>query len=382
MKIAYEFGNLWGGAPLSLREYARLAKNAGNDVYAITDSLNYRYVVDDYDIPVEVRPEFRIQRPDQVLRLASWYRRHIEEFKPDLIHSTRPDTIIPLSFGLEYRNMPILLHNASPIMHFPKIYKFSKNLQWITYNEEFFNNLLKAGVTESNIQIIPNRFNFERIARCSTVSRREKKVVWLGRLTERKSRSAFSVINTIASQLLDYSLEFIGDGEIEEELRSHVNTFPKEVRDRVNFRGHCENPEKWLASAEIVVGLGRCAVEGLVSGCIVLLPTEKGGAITVREANLQKLASSNFSGRGFQQYSVSEAFKDALTLLTCDQSKAKIAHEVDKMFSIDWAKDRILDVYASIKANPARVPSRFYSVWCSVLVALDHIMKTRAGRTH
>ncbi len=97
------------------------------------------------------------------------------------------------------------------------------------------------------------------------------RIVSVGRLVRRKGFDRLLIImKKLAKENIDCELVIVGDGSRREELEGYVNY--NNLADRVIFTGYCDNPYKYMNSADLVVlpsraeGYSTVATESVIIG--------------------------------------------------------------------------------------------------------------------
>lgn len=170
-----------------------------------------------------------------------------------------------------FPNIPIVFisHGVlSPTELPPSIYVNISH--YFAISEEVQNNLVKkAGIPISDITIIRNVIDPERFKIQKPIRQKPQKVLFI---SSRYTQNTFNLLRR-ACDSLGLSVSILGKKEKKYSVEKEIN------------------------SADIVVSLGRGALEAMSCGRQVLIYDYQGGDGMVSEKNFLKLMKKNFSGR-------------------------------------------------------------------------------------
>ncbi len=173
------------------------------------------------------------------------------------------------------------------------------------------------GLMPENIEVIPNGIDMKRFSpvRKKGPSGQAYHIVFLSRLDADCSSGAHLLCD-IAPQLSRYygrCLITIGGGGSElQALRRRAQEINKRLRyDCIRLRGHISDTATLFRDADVLVGVGRAAIEAAACGAGVIICGDEGymGALTSK--NFSMAAATNFCARGMPTATRKELF-DAL----------------------------------------------------------------------
>lgn len=350
LNIAFDFENFWGGAPLSLSEYCRIASEAGHTVIVLTQTLNGLEVVSQYASSVLIHHPVKPHYPLAMCRLAQWYVDVFQKYNIHVVHSIRPLHLPALGYAAGMTGSKIVMTKATNSSHYPFLYS-SYKATWITYNHEYAQTLQSLGI--GDFYRIPNRINLTGRISCSRPqqgSLNRIKLIWLGRLVEEKTNSFYSLVDSLASNHLfpAVHIQVLGDGPKTSELKAYASSRLNETCHSIEFSGYVKDPLAHLIDASLCIGMARCIVEALACECLAIIGTSSGEGILVTEHNYEMLRDSNFTGRGCESYPMSVEISAAIMNLGTKKT-TMLRERVLMEFDTTSAKALILSVYASVR---------------------------------
>jgi glycosyltransferase involved in cell wall biosynthesis len=156
------------------------------------------------------------------------------------------------------------------------------------------NEVNNLGIPDSKISVIPNGVDLTKFTPLPPL-RREKIILYVGSLIQRKGIDILlQAFSTISSDLPDYRLVFIGEGELRDSLKLAIHQ--QKLEDKVIFTGPQPQNEvrKWMQQAKVFVlpsieeGQGVVLIEALACGtpCV---GTKVGGIPDVISPDVGKL---------------------------------------------------------------------------------------------
>lgn len=302
-----------GGIGIHVDNMSRMQAEAGHDVTIITSDHSRSLPTEEYRNGVEI------------IRSPEWFNLFGNSFSPgmwrgvarrfsdyDVVHahshlylSTNIAALIsnfkntPLvitNHGFESQTAPKFIQDA----YLPTVGKATLDSAdcILCYTETDAQKVKNLGV-KSKTEIIPNGVDVEKFK--PTQIPASKTVLYVGRLTEDKGvKRAVTAFEKIAPDLPEYSLDIIGSGPLEDDLRESTS-------DRINVVGEIENnqlPKKYNEADLTVLpssneGLPRTILESLACATPVVasnLPqledvVEQSG-ILIDPTNMDKLSDA------------------------------------------------------------------------------------------
>jgi len=134
-------------------------------------------------------------------------------------------------------------------------------------------------------------------------------------------RYAVKAAQILHSRGRDLTLAIAGDGPLFNELKELVaNVNESSGKEIVRLLGAIEETPQFLSWADIVLGIGRCAWEGMACGKPTLVVGENGLAGIVEEENLEELAYYNFAGRNVKEPVSENLLADTIEKIMGDEN--------------------------------------------------------------
>lgn len=154
-----------------------------------------------------------------------------------------------------------------------------------------------------------------------------RKIVVLGRIEEEKYqtiRSVLDAVPAVVKQVPDLEVVIVGDGKLREQAEREVATLNQQVGRRVAVvTGALIEVPQVLNLADIAVGIGRSAMEGMACQRPTLIIGRKGYAGTVSPESAEVLGHFNFAGRNLTEPSDPRLLVEAILRILTDDAYAR-----------------------------------------------------------
>lgn len=209
-----------------------------------------------------------------------------------------------------YKSMfPIYFKNAYRIIAItPDVTKFTKN----EYNIPPEKYVIVHNGIDFNLYNNPNPEYESKI----------KKVVIISRLTEEKLTTIIEGIDIFKKLLEKYPearLEIIGGGQAKEKISEYLKKVELDYEDNsdnstVNFAGEQTDIIKYLAEADLLLGVDRCALEAIAMKLPVVITGYDGIKGVLTKENINLALEENFSGNNMQTISLEDCVEQILKL--------------------------------------------------------------------
>lgn len=357
MKILINVGCFHGGAPLSILEYAKIAKKYGHEVIAVGE---YSKSQDEYSksniITYDI-PYFTISRVVTNLKGIHCLIKIIKNENPDIIHATSFG-IIPSKFISLLYDIPIMYNIAGG----KDIMNIFNNEKLIVYSEENKENYRKIDYPENQIEVISNRIVVSKDRGNSYDIYVENKncinLLMISRLSNELISSIDFILNLtdqIHSKYQNISLKIIGTGPLLEETKKKANTINNKNRRKViDVLGYKSDVQDYINSSHIVFGKGRSVIEAILNYRIGVVVSEDDTISICTTKTFDNLYKYNFSGRSFNKAStvndliniISKIFVNEVDLTEIEKTRKL----VDEKYNIKHVEEKIIGIYESIQA--------------------------------
>ena len=239
----------------------------------------------------------------------------------DIIHAQHNVTAIQARYFFPTTPMVFLSHGILPFLEQPP--SIDINIQkYLAVSEEVKNNLTHCGIDESKIVIFRNFADTERFTPKSEIYRKLKRILVI-------SNSFYGEVEKVikeACQKLELKLEVIG-------------AQTKRVW----------NVEDYINNADIVITLGRGAIEAMACGRAVIVYGCSMGVVgdgIITEENVKEIEKNNFSGRRYKRKYTGEELAQELKKYNSAMGIVNRRIVLEK-FNLKKRSGELLEIYKS-----------------------------------
>ena len=307
----------------------------GNKVYIVSDTLT-KPTKAEY-IKIEFNKRSLAQRIDQVKTLI----KIIKENDIQVVHAHSRASSWSSAIACKITGIPLITttHGRQPIHFSRKVIKGFGNFG-ITVCENIYNQLVESlGVKKEKLCVLRNPVSCEEY-NFSDVPNGDKKVVSIiGRLSGPKGDVCFDLLEKL--YLKDnYVIQVIGGKEIPERF--------KKFKDKVNFMGYINNVSEEIRKSHVIIGAGRVAIEGILSGRPVIAVGEQEYIGLVSEKSIEKSLNSNFGdvnpkSKRIDASDVCEDIEKSFNL--SKENLLKLREIIEENYSFTKIIDEIEEIY-------------------------------------
>lgn len=181
----------------------------------------------------------------------------------------------------------------------------------------------------NNVSLIANPINMELYKECKCIN--NKRWAYISRL-DKDNQECLRVLITQLDKLDINELVVFGDGTEKESLRkfSELNT-----KKSVSFRGYVNNLNEVFLREKYngIMGICRCAIEGLAMGYPVMLVGNGKNCGVIDDIFFEKLKDKNFTTRRVKEKSVEE-INEKLKDVYRNSNKYNLRYLVEKYYDI------------------------------------------------
>lgn len=283
--ILFYIGNLnRGGAERVIVNLAAYFRDCGYRVAIVTKEQGDT----EYPVPEGVTRMLADITEDEIgrNRIANLYRRIIKlrnifkQIKPDYIVSFIKKNNFMAIVSAVGLHIPVIVSvRSNPAREYPdKITRILANVLFAHASgvvlqtqraREFF-----SAAVQKNAVVLPNSIS-EQFLQTEHEIGRKKEIVWVGRMDSNKNPGMiFRAFGDIAEKYPDWTLKFIGDGPLGEELKE--SNRKEKYANQVCFMGYVEDVAAEIRSASVFVltskqeGMPNALIEAMVSGIAVI----------------------------------------------------------------------------------------------------------------
>ena len=167
-------------------------------------------------------------------------------------------------------------------------------------------------------------------------SKDKRKILWVGRYLQWKHpQDALTIAARLASAGMDFSMDFIGTGAVEDELRSLIKQYSLENRVRLlgamkpeEVRTHMEKAGMFLFTSDRQEGWGAVLNEAMNSGCAVVASRAIG--------SVPYLLEEGRNGLIYESGNVDELYTKVKKLLDAPAEQARLGDSAYKTIIETW----------------------------------------------
>lgn len=321
-----------GGAPMDAICLARGLRDRGNQVYFFTrPGGEHQDMLDESGLPVISAPYSRWNPLLYHLNPKAYciLRDAVDRYDIDVIHAMHSSSYYLSLFAAISRDVPVVF----------TLVWFSRNVYYPSYPgriiyvaEEFLHQSRPYFRSEPREEyVIPNRVDLDMFhpeveagdfPRKHNLPETGWKIAFMSRINHAKFNSllcAMDAAGILASRGIDVCLAIAGGGPCLDRLMERAGEVNSEAgREVVKVMGVVIDTPRFLAWSDIVLGIGRCAWEGMAAGKPTLVVGEKGFAGTVSPENVKELGYYNFAGRNIRHKVPPEKLADRVVEIMSD----------------------------------------------------------------
>jgi glycosyltransferase involved in cell wall biosynthesis len=270
----------------------------------------------------------------------------IKKERINVIHVHSPRVPLILGYILSRtRRIPLVV-----TIHYPYSIALKMNLLYkkankiIVISPEAKERMIQYGANQGKIVVIPNMIDIQKYAPTENKNCARDiafKLINIGRIDAGKfntTRIALRAMHGIIGKFPNVKLLVAGTGsrlpEIEE-LALEINK--KLGKDAIKVLGHVPDVVEVLRQADMVIGVGRVAIEAMCCGKpVVVASTNSDGTITgglITEENINEIKKCNFSGRNYSERIDSQRMCELVGKLFVDETYKKSLGQFGRDFA-------------------------------------------------
>jgi glycosyltransferase involved in cell wall biosynthesis len=253
----------------------------------------------------------------------------IRELKFDLAHVQHSPCL--LDIRAQFPTLPIVFSSLGVLPFLEQPVPFDVGVsRYLAISEEVLENLVAHGLLKNNIDIVRNLVSSRIFFPTSSIRPRPERILVLSNKIDKTKKALLRA----AARKIDASIRFVGGAA----------TLPQEpLAVAIN-------------EADVVVSLGRGAVEAMLCGRVPIVFDIHGGDGMITPDSLNALRTCNFSGRYHRnEYTVDDLMAEL------GKYRQEYGSQLRKMaleqFGLEQNMARLLNIYAGIAATPATIVS-------------------------
>lgn len=313
----------------------------GNRVWIVSDTLT-KFTNAQY-IKVEFNKRSLKNRVNQVKKLIEIIR----ENDIQVVHAHSRASSWAANIACKITGIPMVstVHGRQPVHLSRKIIKgFGDYI--LPVCENIADHIERdLGVKRDVMEVIRNPIDSSSYFFSNRNENLRHKISIIGRLSGPKGDVAYNILSEIW-QNLNLDIQVVGGKEIPERF--------EKFRERVNFLGYVENIPQVIRESDIVIGAGRVAVEGILSGRPVIAVGEATLLGVMDRETITLGLASNFGDIGkksevdYNFSKINNMLREALKLLENREELEVLCKMVEREFSKDEIISKIEKIYQRV----------------------------------
>lgn len=232
---------------------------------------------------------------------APFVMRAIRRYGIDLVHASNTTPGDAATWACERTGTPMIL-SIHGLLHRNdrnhRCLKFARKI--LTFEEAAVERLQKPWSPVEMEKVILLRRPIEHRPQFPS-DERHFRIVYVGRLSQRKGRLALSLLEafrTFSKDVPEARLSIMGDGSLIGEVRRQASRYNRERGETVaEVLGSVPNPSPIVGEAHVVVGASYAALEAIMQG-VAVIGAGFWGYGTIDEENLFDAMKPNFGDSG------------------------------------------------------------------------------------
>ncbi len=332
--ICYPWLDL-GGAPKTSITLARGLKERGHEVYFFSRKGGlHEELLDEAEIPLIHAPHHSFLPPMYHLNGTAWrtFGKVLDEHSIDIVHVFHPNHYILALLRAPWRDIPVFFtavwhQEEFPYPAYPGRFLFVAE-EFLDQSKSFM------GKQAREMIVLPNRVDldafgadvgWEDFARDKGLPAGGTKIAFMSRLGSTKQRSVYYAMDAagiLAERGMDVTLAIAGDGPLYERFAAYAAKINSRLpRETIRLIGRIERTAEFLSWADIVLGIGRSAFEGMATGKPTCIVGENGLAGVVRNDTVEELQYFNFAGRNIEEPREPSLLADTIEEIISDRDR-------------------------------------------------------------
>jgi len=296
----------------------------GHKVYIVSDTLTKKTLGEYHKL------EFNKRNLSGRIKQVRFLVDFIKQNDIQIAHAHSRASAWSTAIACRITGIPLVttIHGRQPVHTSRKIFKGFGDYSFAVC-DNIMNHLMEdLGVEEDKIEVLRNGIDITTYIESSLPENKKKIISIIGRLSGPKGEVAYTLLNNVLD-LDRFEVRIIGGKDIPEKF--------KKFQDKVEFLGYVSDVPAKVRESDLIIGAGRVAVEGILSGRPVIAIGEAKSIGLVDRNKLSDALASNFGDiglkleDGFDWNAVTEDIEEALEMTSQElhEIRQKVKSEFD-----------------------------------------------------
>ena len=259
----------------------------GHKVYIVSDTLTKKTLGKYHKL--EFNKRNLAGRIRQVRFLVDFIKKHDIQ----IAHAHSRASAWSTAIACRIAGIPLVttIHGRQPVHASRKLFKGFGDYSFAVCDNIMDHLIEDLGVKKEKIEVLRNGIDITTYIR-SPLPKNEKKIISIiGRLSGPKGEVAYNLLKS-SLDIDKFNVRIIGGKDIPEKF--------KEFQDKVEFMGYVSDVPAKINESDLIIGAGRVAVEGILSGRPVIAIGEAKSIGLITKNNLSDALASNFGDIGLE----------------------------------------------------------------------------------
>lgn len=359
-----------GGAETHVLELCKALKNCGHEIIVASNGGAYEKELQNYNI-VHYKVPLHNKKINNLIKSYSLLKKIIIENKIKLVHAHA--RIPAFLCGLLQKKLDFRFVTTAHWI-FKSSFPFNILTNWGEKTLAVSNDIKKYlidnyNLDEKNIAVTINGIDtknfsasveYDDLIKEFGLSKNKKHIVCVSRLDKDRSLCAHKLLE-IAPDICDGNAEIIivGDGNDMNQIKSKADNINKDKKI-VFLTGARTDINKFLALADIFVGVSRAALEAMAAKTPTILAGNEGYIGIFDNSNLNDAMQTNFCCRCCEIIDCEKLKTDIKKLLAMDQENlnqlAEFGYDtIINHYSIEKMADDALKIYETVRYQQKKI---------------------------
>lgn len=351
-----------GGAETHILELAKELKKRNNNVFVMSNGGKYVGELENSGIE-HIHAPLHNKNILNMVKSYNIIKKTIIDKKIDIVHShTRISSFI---CGLLHKNMkfPFVTsaHGTFKVTTMLKmmtdwgeyVIAVSEDIKkYVIDNYNFPSENIIVTVNGIDTEKFSKDVKFDDVSKEFNFNSNARRIVHVSRIDEQSSlvaRQLIEISESLNEQIENLEIVIVGAGECFEELKQKCDEINQKLGKKILIMtGARTDINKFIASAEVFVGVSRAVLEAMSAEKPVVVAGDAGYLGVFEESKLDKAIETNFCCRGLEMSNVGVLEKDILEVFEMNNKEeyGKYNREVvKKYYSVKKMTDDCVAMY-------------------------------------